>query len=102
VQVDFVQLWKSPFLATNFSRACVLCTKVAKLEVAHGLRLSSADSRCRLVTGCPKVNFLYCFFIYSGICVFGCKIGGLLFACIPHNSDHYFCFLSKNDVDQGI
>ena len=90
------------FLAMNFSRACVLCMKVAKLEVAHGLRLSSADSRCRLATGCPKVNFLYCFIIYFSICVFGHKIGGLLFACIPHNSDHYFCFLSKNDVDQGI
>ena len=53
------------FLATNFSRACVLCMKVAKLEVVHGLRLSSADSRCRLVTGCPKVNFLYCFLFTS-------------------------------------
>jgi len=60
-----VKLWKSSFLATNFSRACVLCMKVAKLEVAHGLRLSSADSRCRLVTGGPKVNFLYCFLFTS-------------------------------------
>ena len=65
------------FLATNFSHACILCMKVAKLGAAHGLRLSSADSRCRLVTGCPKVNFLYCFFIYFSICVFGSKFGGL-------------------------
>ena len=79
-----MKLWKSSFLATNFSRACVLCMKVAKLEVAHDLRLSLL------------------FFIYFSICVFSCKIGGLLFACIPHNSDRYLCFLSKNDVDQGI
>jgi len=32
-----VKLLKS---STNFSHACVLCMKVAKLEVAHGLRLS--------------------------------------------------------------
>jgi hypothetical protein len=94
-----MKLWNNSFFWQLTSPMGVLCMKVAKLEVAHRLRLSSADSRCRLVTGCPKVNFLYCFFIYFYICVFGCKIGGLLFACIPHDSDHYFCFLSKNYVE---
>jgi len=60
-----MKLWNNSFFWQLTSPMGVLCMKVAKLEVAHRLRLSSADSRCRLVTGCSKVNFLYCFLFTS-------------------------------------